>query len=62
MKKPKQIGERVEVINGQRVTVRVFEAVMPPEPDANPVMASRDDSRSAGQRYTRSSRKRGVDV
>lgn len=61
VKKPKQIGEREEVIDGQRVKVRVFEPFVP-EPLPEQPMTCTDDSETPGQRYMRAERRRGADV
>jgi hypothetical protein len=53
--KPKQIGTREEVINGQRVKVRIFEPRMPVEPVEEPIQA-RDDSDMPWQNMFRRTR------
>jgi hypothetical protein len=58
--RPKQIGEREEVIDGQKVKIRIFAPVLPDEPDALPVLVRRDNSRTAGQRFIRATRERLV--
>lgn len=66
MQRPKQIGEREEVIGGQRVKVRVFEPFMPaPDADADAVPVRprrkyRDDSSGAGQEFIRATNRRAA--
>jgi hypothetical protein len=55
--KPKQIGEREEVINGQRVKVRIFAPFVPEPPPAEP-MGARDDSNKTWNRHYRRERER----
>jgi hypothetical protein len=52
--KPRQIGEREEIVEGQRVKVKIFES-RPAAVDAEPIQA-RDDSDMPWQRMFRGTR------
>lgn len=60
MSKPKQIGERVEVIDGQPVKIRIFEPRPAQQADAQAaeMVHGHDDACDAIQRYMRLTRER----
>lgn len=60
MSKPKQIGERMEVIDGQPVKIRIFEPrpAQPADVQAAEMVHGHDDAGDAIQRYMRLTRER----